>query len=245
MKIMRRLFDEVISPFSLKLRGTGCDTRQAYGEMEPAFVCVLLNEGKLTRQSRFVDLGSGVGSVVVQAAIHIGCSAYGIEIRDDLAQRAEHLQLKARELFAGTGAPLGDITLEQGDMLTSATAAERVAEADLVFVNNAKFGPELNHAIVHKLLLRMRSGSYVISLDEFLEVSRTRQGTPRYMVDSDRGTVLEVIRRPYPEGAVSWTSSANFYYFHRIYRADADTSEFRGLKQAFDDPSGQHILQLG
>jgi protein-L-isoaspartate O-methyltransferase len=63
-------------------RVDGSESR--YGKILPLLVRQLIDELKLRRGVRFVDVGSGIGLVCLLIALVTGADVYGIEIRDDL-----------------------------------------------------------------------------------------------------------------------------------------------------------------
>ncbi|CAM9700249.1 unnamed protein product [Phaeothamnion confervicola] len=53
-----------------------------YGSLHPNAIQVMLRESGLKRTGTFVDVGSGVGQIVLQAAATYGCRAAGVEVLD-------------------------------------------------------------------------------------------------------------------------------------------------------------------
>jgi hypothetical protein len=93
--------------------------------------------------SRFIDLGSGLGRVPMLAHLLTGCAASGIEIDPDLHERAQQAQ-------AQLGLPLVD--LQHGD------ARDRdLSQFDVVFMYTPFIGPVL-HEVLNKLERRARQG---------------------------------------------------------------------------------------
>ena len=57
---------------------------ETYGELHPPFVEDIIRKTQLSKDSIFVDLGSGIGNVVLQLAYQVGCKCIGVEIRKEL-----------------------------------------------------------------------------------------------------------------------------------------------------------------
>lgn len=80
----------------------------------------------------FVDLGSGVGNCLVQAALATGCRAFGIELQDTPAELAD-LQIKEVKNRARMyGVSMGECKSKKGDMLADAETVEYLRQADVV-----------------------------------------------------------------------------------------------------------------
>ncbi|KAJ3710322.1 S-adenosyl-L-methionine-dependent methyltransferase [Lentinula raphanica] len=122
---------------------------------------------RLAKHSTFVDLGSGIGNTLVEAAFKIGCFAYGIEIRKEVADLGQLFiqEFKMRSSFVGVTP--GEIEFENGDMCASARAVEVLKQADVVLVNNKLFGGEC------------KVGSVVICTQSLTLCGTTRSGACR------------------------------------------------------------------
>ena len=95
----------------------------------------------------FVDLGSGVGQVCMMiAALTHASSCFGIEIMPNPAEHAA----KLLACFQKHRFSLAPIELVHGDFLTNQAAKDAVKSAGLVFMNNPKFGPELNGQVLRE-----------------------------------------------------------------------------------------------
>ena len=95
----------------------------------------------------FVDLGSGVGQVCMMiAALTHASSCFGIEIMPNPAEYAAKLLAR----FQKHHLSLAPIELVHGDFLTNQAAKDAVKSAGLVFMNNPKFGPELNGHVLRE-----------------------------------------------------------------------------------------------
>lgn len=68
-------------------------SNNVYGEINPILVKDFLAKVQLTSKSVFMDLGCGIGNVVLQVAAQTGCESIGIEIMELPAKFAKR-QLK-------------------------------------------------------------------------------------------------------------------------------------------------------
>lgn len=93
----------------------------------------------LTQDSLFLDLGSGVGNVVVQASLQTGCKSFGIEKLPEPAKIARNMLEQFKIRCRMWGVDMGEVELEEGDMLHSRRVDELMAKADVVLVDNKVF----------------------------------------------------------------------------------------------------------
>lgn len=151
LDVVHRIVDETyqraVGPHIDMLRRYEAFSSEVYGELMPAFVTDLIEATGLTEESIFIDLGSGVGNVVLQASLETGCTSYGIEIMPGPAQiaRSQLEEFKTRCRMWGVRA--GKVELEEGDMLKSARVDELVKTADVVLVNNKVFLERREHLL--------------------------------------------------------------------------------------------------
>jgi SAM-dependent methyltransferase len=68
----------VFSSFSVDAEGV--KRHAMYGGMTEPFTERLVQRMRLVRNQTFLDIGSGIGQVVLQVAATVGCKAIGIEI---------------------------------------------------------------------------------------------------------------------------------------------------------------------
>jgi H3 lysine-79-specific histone-lysine N-methyltransferase len=95
-QILAQVYQRTVSPYAHLLRRVkGKET--TYGELLPPFIHAIFHQTRLNSTHVFVDLGSGVGNVVLQSALQTGAESWGIEIMDTPAKYAER---QARELRA-------------------------------------------------------------------------------------------------------------------------------------------------
>ncbi|KAJ4343153.1 Nucleosomal histone H3-Lys79 methylase [Ascochyta clinopodiicola] len=161
----QQTYARIVSPLSHKLRKVkGKET--TYGELMPVFVHKIFAQTGLNSSHVFVDLGSGVGNVVLQSALQTGAESWGIEIMDLAASLAtrQATELKARARLWNLN--IGALHLLKGNFLDTPAINAVLARADVVLVNNKVFGEELNNALLQKFL-DLKLGCKVVSLESF------------------------------------------------------------------------------
>ncbi|XPS92713.1 [Histone H3]-lysine(4) N-trimethyltransferase [Ascochyta lentis] len=161
----QQTYARIVSPLSHKLRRVkGKET--TYGELMPVFVHKIFAQTGLNSSHVFVDLGSGVGNVVLQSALQTGAESWGIEIMDLAASLAtkQATELKARARLWNLN--IGALHLLKGNFLDTPAINSVLARADVVLVNNKVFGEQLNNALLQKFL-DLKLGCKVVSLESF------------------------------------------------------------------------------
>jgi H3 lysine-79-specific histone-lysine N-methyltransferase len=161
----QQTYSRIVSPLSHKLRKVkGKET--TYGELMPVFVHKIFAQTGLNSTHTFIDLGSGVGNVVLQSALQTGAESWGIEIMDLAASLAtkQASELKARARLWNIN--IGSLHLLKGNFLDTPAIDSVLARADVVLVNNKVFGEQLNNALLQKFL-DLKIGAKVVSLESF------------------------------------------------------------------------------
>jgi [histone H3]-lysine79 N-trimethyltransferase len=93
----------------------------------------------MTPTSRFFDMGSGVGTVVLQAALQAGCNASGIEKMVHPAGIATKQLEQFSKRCRMWGVEPGKAELLTGDFTNDDRVYERIVDADVVLCNNWAF----------------------------------------------------------------------------------------------------------
>ncbi|KAI9068146.1 DOT1-domain-containing protein [Trametes sanguinea] len=232
--VVQRIIDETyqraVGPHVHRLTRYEAFSSEVYGELMPTFVTDIIKATGLREGMLFVDLGAGVGNVVLQAALETGCRAYGIEIMPEPAKIGRSQLEQFRTRCRMWGVRMGEVELEQGDMLKSEKVDKLVKEADVVLVNNKVFLEPLNEALRQKFL-DLKEGAVVVSLKCLMGSARstTRHGFSRERSASpalkernldDIGEIFTVTSRPYYPGSVSWGGSGGEYFLQRMNRED-------------------------
>ncbi len=113
---------------------------EIYGEVLPSFLQKIFHdEVKLTPESLFLDLGSGVGNTVTHASLSTGCRAFGIEIRPVVSSIATAMAEQVSIRGQLWGIPVGTIDTVCGDLLANAEVSSLIVQADLIWVNHEVF----------------------------------------------------------------------------------------------------------
>lgn len=209
-QILTQIYARTVSPRVDSLRKYENGTDNVYGELLPRFVSKIFVETGLMSDKIFVDLGSGVGNVVLQAALEIGCESWGCEVMENACELAT---LQEREFQARCqlwGLSTGVVHLERGDFLTNALMAQILQRADVVLVNNQAFTPELNDRLTN-LFLDLKDGCQVVSLKSF--VPHDHKITSRNI--NSPVNLLEVEMKTYFSNCVSWTNAPGTYFLAR------------------------------
>lgn len=206
-RIMKQTYDRAVSPKVdiLKKYENGTDT--IYGELEAIFVYNILVETGITSDQVFVDLGSGVANVVLQAALQIGCESWGGEIMENACTLAEAQKTEFEARCRLWGLEPGAVRLEQGDFMESQNIRNALKRADVVLVNNEVFTPSLNNDLIN-LFLDLKDGCRIVSLKSF--VPHNHKITSYNL--NNPVNLLDVEQKEYSEGSVSWKSDGGHYF---------------------------------
>ena len=207
-RILDQIFVRTVSPKAEKLNAYKNGSDNVYGELLPRFVSNIFKATHLNHEQTFIDLGSGVGNVVLQAALEVGCESHGIEVMPNPCDLAE---LQARE-FAGRtrlwGLDVGQVKLLRGDMTTHPDIPALLQRADVVLVNNQAFTPALNDKL-RDMFLDLKVGCRVVSLKPFVpEGHKMAVRNIDNVVNQFRQT-----KHPYFSDSVSWSHYGNGHYY--------------------------------
>ena len=209
-RILTQTYARTVSPRVSTLRQYENGTDNVYGELLPKFVSEIFRVTALGSKHVFVDLGSGVGNVVLQAALEVGCESWGCEIMENACVLAE---LQEREFKARCrlwGLAVGDINLQRGDFLENQKINKVLSKADVILVNNQAFTPELNDRLTSHFL-DLKEGCQVVSLKSFVPAGH--KITSRNL--NSAYNVLDVVKKHYYSACVSWTDAPGSYYISR------------------------------
>ncbi|KPM34713.1 Histone-lysine N-methyltransferase, H3 lysine-79 specific [Neonectria ditissima] len=183
-------------------------TDYVYGELLHPFISkILLEQTKMTSGQVFVDLGSGVGNVVLQAALEVGCESWGCEMMENACNLgdAQKKEFDARCMLWGIKP--GKVHLERGDFRKNLPIHDALVRADVILVNNKAFTSQLNDDLV-RMFLDLKSGCKIISLKSFVADLKSNN----HNINDVGSTILEVEECTYPEGFVSWTNAGGSYF---------------------------------
>lgn len=207
-RILTQTYSRTVSLHVGLLRHYENGTDNVYGELLPKFISdILRRDTKMKSTQVFVDLGSGVGNVVLQAALEIGCESWGCEMMDNACDLAELQEKEFRARCRLWGLSAGSVHLERGDFLKNIAIGKVLKTADVVLVNNQAFTPELNEDLT-SLFLDLKEGCQIVSLKSF--VPSGHKITSRNLHRACN--VLDVVEKRYYSACVSWTDTPGTYY---------------------------------
>lgn len=235
LRIVEETYQRTVGPRTHELNHYQAFSDSVYGELMPSLVSRILSLARARPDALLLDLGSGVGNVVLQAALQSGCTAFGVELMEKPAEMACEQRAQMMMRASMWGVRMGDVELEHANMLESSRVNELMAHADIVLVNNKVFGEKrellpprffnrsetkkkvktVNEAIRPKFL-DLKEGALVISLEPFV-AGGGRAVTERNV--DDISAILDVSAHDYHSMDVSWGSGAGKFYVHRVDRA--------------------------
>ncbi|XP_055550111.1 histone-lysine N-methyltransferase, H3 lysine-79 specific isoform X2 [Wyeomyia smithii] len=206
---------------------------EVYGETSFDLICQMIDQIKITGDDVFVDLGSGVGQVVLQMAASTPVKiCYGIEKADVPSRYAEGMTATFKLWMRWFGKKYGDYELIKGDFLAD-EHREKITSATIVFVNNFAFGPNVDHQLKERFA-DLKDGARIVSSKSFCPLNF--RITDRNL--SDIGTIMHVSEMSPLRGSVSWTGKPVSYYLHIIDRTKLERY-FQRLKTKGGDNGEQ------
>ena len=204
-RILNQVYVRTVSPRVEILRNYQPFSNNTYGELLSPFCSEIFRKTRLDSSSVFLDMGSGVGNVVLQAALETGAESYGIEIQPNACElaRAQASEFPARCRMWGI-AP-GSVHLLQGDFMDNDELRAILPRADVILVNNQAFDPQLNMSLTY-LFLDVKEGARIVSLKSFA-TGKLNERTRDSAVNS-----LETRKETYYSTGVSWKSDGGDYF---------------------------------
>jgi len=140
---------------------------ETYGEILPASIDVLFARIKPTTDDVFVDLGSGLGKVVLQTFLNTPVKeSRGIEVIPALHQKAHAAADKMRSDLPALFQHGRKLSLILGDFLAS-----NLSDATVVLIGSPCFGPSILDAIA-RLIDQTLTIHTVFSLRPLLQLKR-------------------------------------------------------------------------
>ncbi|KAH1007008.1 hypothetical protein HUJ04_004290 [Dendroctonus ponderosae] len=184
-----------------------------YGETSFDLIAQMIDQIELTKDDVFIDLGSGVGQVVLQIAASCFCSTcIGVERAEVPARYAEAMAKKFKFWMQWYGKRCGQFELRKGDFFDD-THREAFSDATVIFVNNFAFGPSVDHKLKQRFA-ELKHGTKIISSKSFCPLNF--RITDRNL--SDIGTIMNISEIAPSTSSVSWTDKPVSYYLHQIDR---------------------------
>ncbi|KAF2429699.1 histone-lysine N-methyltransferase, H3 lysine-79 specific [Tothia fuscella] len=207
-RILSQVYSRTVSPEVHILKQYENGTDNVYGELLPRFTNQIFIETHLTSSQIFVDLGSGVGNVVLQAALQTGCQSWGIEFMPNPARLAQRQKSEFEARCRRWGIQPGSTHLLEGDFLTSSPITDILKKADVVLVNNQAFTPELNDNLVMKFL-DLKDGCKVVSLKSFVPAKWVMK---EFNLNDVRNLLHPAEVKEYFSDSVSWTDVGGTWF---------------------------------
>ncbi|KAH6624690.1 histone-lysine N-methyltransferase, H3 lysine-79 specific [Chaetomium sp. MPI-SDFR-AT-0129] len=201
--ILDQVYDRTVAPKVELLAKYENGSDNVYGELLHPFVSDIFDRTKLSSDKVFVDLGSGVGNVTLQAALERGCESWGCEMMENACNLAEAQKKEFTARCRLWGIAPGKVYLERGDFRKSERTMAALKRADVILVNNQAFTSELNDNLVN-MFLDLKIGCKIISLKTFVHGSGNSE-------NDVASSILEVEHHRYPEGYVSWTGASGTF----------------------------------
>jgi hypothetical protein len=205
---------------------------EVYGETTPSFVAQLIRDVGIDDTDSLVDIGSGIGTVLIQVAAVTGATCRGIELRQELHDAAVRLWAAFQQVAQSRGwSDVGAVELHCLDATritqvdATSTPLVSLPSATVVYLCNLVYDCSLEDAILDQLRDTLRDGTRLVTL---------RPLAPRFRPHSRRYRDHPMQRFTYPgrsevvpRGGISWTSSAIAYY---RYQVNDDPNKFKGIK---------------
>lgn len=189
-------------------------SEEVYGEFSASMISEIVQKVPIRSSDCFIDLGSGVGQVVLQVAGEGLCvSAYGIEKQDNPAMYAKDMQKQFESRMSWFGKRHGKYEIFHGDFLEDAYI-DKINDADVIFVNNFAFGTRLNQLLKERFA-NAKEGARIVSSLNFSPMNFTI--TERTL--GDIGAILSIKKVTCTGEGVSWTSRPFDYYIHTVDRS--------------------------
>ena len=221
--ILQQVYARTVSREVHKLKAYENGTDDVYGELKPKFVDMLVRETKLKSDQVFVDLGSGVGNVVLQMALQVGCESWGCEKMPNPSALADSQTDEFRSRCKLWAIKPGEVYLEKADFLVNGNIKAALKRADVVLINNQAFTTELNERL-KLLFLDLKEGCQVVSLKGFkpdnLKLHERNQ--------SDVAHILKSKKMQYFSNCVSWKDEVGDWYVQTVDRTELES--FKGTR---------------
>ncbi|KAK0419041.1 hypothetical protein QR680_013919 [Steinernema hermaphroditum] len=195
----------------------GAFSSETYGETSYDRMQKIIDQVKPSKKDVFVDLGSGIGQLVIHMA---GASAarrsIGIEIADLPFKYAVQLETEFKRFMRFFGKNPRPFHLEHGDFLDPKYRHVITEEATILLLNNIMFSPQLEDTIKRELLSELKDGTMIITTKSYARTNRSSV-TERHL--NDISAILDVSVLEPCTNAGSWTSNYVPYFLHVVNRS--------------------------
>ncbi|KAJ2520274.1 Nucleosomal histone H3-Lys79 methylase [Coemansia sp. RSA 1939] len=212
--IIEQIYNRVVAPTVGLLRQYKAFSNNVYGEILPTLVNQIIDDAQITSDSVFVDLGCGIGNVVLQVAAQTGCQASGVEIMKVPARFAQRQAREFEHRMRQYRLDHGSVQVWRGDFCESIEVQRLLPTADVLLVNNYAFDGALNQNLM-QMFLDLKEGARIVSLRPFV--------TPDHKISARNfhspESILTVRRFAYWSQCVSWTDSGGEYFVQTVDRS--------------------------
>lgn len=210
--IIQQVYNEAIDDPS-ELNKYTAFSSETYGETSFEFMAQLIERDQFRpgENDVFVDLGSGVGHLVLQVAATVECKkCYGIEIADVPAGYAKAMKERFEFWMNWHGKTYSEFELFHGDFFEK-KYENIIKNAQYILVNNFAFKPDVDHKLKQRFL-DLKDGTKILSSKRFC-LPKPRP-TERDL--GDLGSIMKVqpIQPEIKRDSVSWTPKPLPYYLH-------------------------------
>ncbi|CDW98506.1 hypothetical protein, partial [Sporisorium scitamineum] len=166
--IQDQVYARVVGPRVEELGRYQAFSDNVYGELLPRFMSEIAQLTQLGPGKVFVDLGSGVGNLLIQTSLQTGAEAYGCEMMPIPASLASQQITEAQLRWAAWGLRGGGaVEAWAGDFGEHTGVRDVLKRADVVLVNNYAFLPKTNENL-SLLFLDLPDGAQIVSLKPFV-----------------------------------------------------------------------------
>lgn len=228
--IKEQIYSRTISPEVDTVREYKGFSDNVYGELLPMFLSKIFKETGLTSEQIFVDLGSGVGNCVLQAALEIGCHSWGCEVMPNPSKLARSAAAEFTSRCRMWGIKPGKVRIIENDFLADQEIGDVLKKADVVLINNQAFTPSLNDNL-KRIFLDLKEGCKIVSLKYFRDPNhRVKESNINDLVNC-----LSVQKKERFSGMVSWSDDPGDWYMHV-----KDSSELRAVQKRIGSSNGDH-----
>ena len=143
--VQDQVYARIVGPRVEELGRYQAFSDNVYGELLPRFMSEIAQLTSLGPGKVFVDLGSGVGNLLIQTSLQTGAEAFGCEMMPIPASLASQQITEAQSRWASWGLSGGGaIEAWAGDFGEHTGVRDVLKRADVVLVNNYAFLPKTN-----------------------------------------------------------------------------------------------------
>eukprot|EP01129_Flabellula_baltica_P014558 TRINITY_DN699_c0_g1_i4.p1 TRINITY_DN699_c0_g1~~TRINITY_DN699_c0_g1_i4.p1 ORF type:complete len:541 (-),score=96.87 TRINITY_DN699_c0_g1_i4:30-1652(-) len=183
--------------------------QEGYSETPPILVNHVISQLRLNREDVLLDIGSGIGNVLIQVSAQVGCRSFGIEIREDLHHIANHMKENYITIMKENRLPFGDIQLLHGNVLSDEIEMF-LSKVNTVMVNNIHFKKDMEDVLLHKFSQHLKHGARVVTCRELFNEFKIPP-------DSSRSSSLSMFDQP-TVGTLELDTGSIYYYIYVVNR---------------------------